>query len=114
MDSSFSGGDSSAAVPHFDLHVRSVNQRRAHDQAPRVEFVVHSCRKGVEHQVQHDLLELNAVALDRQDRRREVELDGDPVPDRVAVDDALNRADHVVEIDVGKARRVALSMSRIA
>jgi hypothetical protein len=66
------------------------------------------CRKGVEYQVQQNLLELNAIALDRQDRRREIELHGDPAPDRVGVDDAANRAEQVVEIDVGKARRFAL------
>ena len=74
MDSSFSGGDSRAAVLHFDQHVRCVNRLRAHDQAPRaVELDLTHGAEGVEHQVQHDLLKLNVVALDREDVGRQVE-----------------------------------------
>jgi hypothetical protein len=64
--------------------------------------------EGVEHQVQHHLLELNVVGLDQQDAGPQVEFDGDLVGDSVAVGDAIDVADELIEIEAGEARRVAL------
>src|SRR5688572_32101468 len=57
-------GDSSAAVLNFDQHVRFINRIRAHDQSPRaVESGSAHGAEGIEHQVQEDLLKLDAVTL---------------------------------------------------
>ena len=110
-------GDSRAAVLNVDQHVRFVNRTRAHDQAPRAveSGSVHGA-EGIEHQVQDDLLKLDAVALDRADVGRQVEVDRDLVQIRVAVHDALDDADRMVHVDVGQARRraVALEHARAA
>ena len=99
-------GDSSAAVLNFDQHVRLIDRIRAHDQAPRaVEPGSAHGAESIEHQVQNDLLKLDAVTLDRADVGRQVEVDRDLVQMRVAVRDALDDADHVVHVDVGQARR---------
>ena len=66
--------------------------------------------EGVEHEVQDDLLELNAVTLDRADVGRQVKVDRDFVQIRVAVQDALDDADHMVHIDVGQASRGAVAL----
>jgi hypothetical protein len=66
--------------------------------------------EGIEHQVQDGLLKLDAVTLDRPDVGRQVEVDRDLVQIRVAVRDSLDDADHIVHIDVGKARRRAVAL----
>jgi hypothetical protein len=55
---------------------------------------------------------LNVVGVDQQDAGPQVEFDGDLVGDSVAVDDAVDVADELVEIEVGEARCVALEQSR--
>jgi hypothetical protein len=55
-------GDSSAAILNFDQHVRCINRIRAHDQAPRaVESGSAHGAERIEHQVQDDLLKLDAA-----------------------------------------------------
>ena len=51
---------------------------------------------------------MNVVGIDQQDAGPQVEFDGDSVGDSVAVDDAIDVADELIEIEAGEARRVAL------
>ena len=77
MASSLSGGIpvplSCTSTSTFDPSIEFV--RTISCRAPLSPGFAHGA-EGVEHQVQHDLLELNGVALDRGDAGRQVELDG--------------------------------------
>src|SRR5436190_5082191 len=104
-------GDASAAVLDLDQHLRFIKRSRAHDQAPpAIESGSAHGAERIEHQVQDDLLKLDAVPLDRADVGRQVEVDRDLVQNRVAVHDALDDADHAVHVDVGQARRRAAAL----
>ena len=105
------GRDSGAVVLNFDQHVRCAVQTCAHDQPPCAggPGSVHGA-EGIDHQVQHDLLQLDTVASDRADVRRQIEVDRDVVHIRVAVRHPLDHADGLVHINAGHPLRRAVAL----
>ena len=81
------GGDPGARVLELGLHARPVRRAaaasaRSAARGRRSRRLVHRGER-VEHQVQHDLLELDRVPGGRREVRGEVELDRHPVQDAV-------------------------------
>ena len=91
------GRDARPVVGHLDLHPTPVVHARAHHQPSRAIGRVRHGVEGVHHEIQEDLLQLNAVARHQQEPGREIAVDDDIPEQGVAAHQGDDVGDQVVE-----------------